>query len=65
MLFYLFIIYSLNLLCISTFIVQMRQSFVIKGILLNTVVQGRTGMPNRPEKFSLTGPHYRAFSKKT
>ena len=23
-------------------------------------VQGRTGSPNRPGKFSLTGPHYRA-----
>ena len=26
--------------------------------------QGRNGMPNRSGKFSLTGPHYRAFSQK-
>ena len=26
--------------------------------------QGRTGVPNRPGKFSLTSPQYRAFSQK-
>jgi hypothetical protein len=32
--------------------------FSIKHLMLPN--QGRTGSPNRPGKFSLTGPHYRA-----